>query len=129
MKKFGLLSVFTLLFLLMAANSNAQIVINIRYTGENGSARKYVEEMEKSGIADRIRAVEGCIRYDYFYPADDAEGLLLIDEWADNEALNRYHSSPMMQEIARLREKYDLHMKAERYVSVESTEDERFIRK
>ena len=108
MKKIGLLSVFTLFFMLMAGNSNAQIVINIRYTGENGSARKYVEEMEKSGIADRIRAVEGCIRYDYFFPADDAEGLLLIDEWEDDEALNRYHSSPMMQEAADLREKYKL---------------------
>ena len=50
-----------------------QLTINIRYTGENGSARKYVEEMESSGIAARIRAIEGCIRYDYFYPADDPE--------------------------------------------------------
>lgn len=108
MRKIGLFSVFTLLFMLMAGNSNAQIVINIRYTGVDGNARKYVEEMEKSGIADRIRAVEGCIRYDYFFPADDAEGLLLIDEWEDNEALNRYHSSPMMQEAADLREKYKL---------------------
>jgi hypothetical protein len=34
------------LFLLPSLNSNAQLVINIRYTGENGAARKYVEEME-----------------------------------------------------------------------------------
>jgi quinol monooxygenase YgiN len=56
-----------------------QLTINIRYTGENGSARKYVEEMESSGIAARIRAIEGCLGYDYFYPADDPEGVLLID--------------------------------------------------
>ncbi|MBO6168826.1 MAG: carboxymuconolactone decarboxylase family protein [Bacteroidales bacterium] len=92
----------------MAIPCNAQLTINIRYSGENGGARKYVEEMEKSGIAARIRAVEGCIRYDYFFPADDPEGLLLIDEWADQEALDRYHSSPMMHEAAALREKYKL---------------------
>ena len=92
----------------MSNPCQAQLTINIRYTGENGGARKYVEEMESSGIAARIRAVEGCIRYDYFFPADDPEGLLLIDEWADQAALNRYHSSPMMQEAADLREKYKL---------------------
>ena len=88
--------------------ANAQLIINIRYSGENGSARKYVEEMESSGIAAKIRAIEGCIRYDYFFPADDPEGLLLIDEWAGQEALDRYHSSPAMKEAAALREKYKL---------------------
>jgi len=91
-----------------AVHCDAQITINIRYTGQDGSAREYVEEMESSGIAARIRAIEGCLRYDYFYPADDPEGLLLIDSWESQEALDRYHSSPVMQEAAALREKYRL---------------------
>ena len=94
--------------MLTSLNGNAQLIINIRYSGENGNARKYVEEMESSGIAARIRAIEGCLRYDYFFPADDPEGVLLIDEWSGQEALNRYHSSPVMQEAAALREKYKL---------------------
>ena len=77
MKHFKLLTVIALL--VMAIPCNAQLTINIRYSGENGSAREYVREMEESGIAGRIRAVEGCLRYDYFFPADDPEGLLLID--------------------------------------------------
>ena len=97
---------FALLFVAMSVN--AQITINIRYTAENGNVRKYVEEMESSGIAAKIRAVEGCLGYDYFYPADDPNGLLLIDSWQDQAALNRYHSSPAMQEAAALREKYGL---------------------
>ncbi len=109
MKKSGVLFIMTVFSMLFSAHCNAQqITINIRYSGENGNARKYVEEMESSGIAKRIREIEGCIRYDYFYPADDPEGVLLIDEWADQEALNRYHSSPMMDEAAALREKYKL---------------------
>lgn len=101
---------FIILFLSMVLSlpGFAQTTINIRYTGENGAARKYAQEMEESGIAARIRAVEGCLRYDYYFPADDPEGLLLIDEWADQAALNRYHSSPMMGEAAALREKYKL---------------------
>ena len=108
MKKSVIALIFCTLFMLIAFNCNAQLTINIRYTGENGSVKQYVEEMESSGIAAKIRAIEGCLRYDYFFPADDPEGLLLIDEWADQEALNRYHSSPVMQEAAALREKYKL---------------------
>ena len=102
-------SVLTIVFMaIMTQFAGAQLTINIRYTGENGSARKYVQEMEKSGIAARIRAIEGCIRYDYFFPADDPEGVLLIDEWTGQDALDRYHSSPVMKEAAALREKYKL---------------------
>ena len=96
------------MFLLSSMNVDAQITINIRYTAENGNVRKYVEEMESSGIAARIRAVEGRLGYEYFFPADDPNGLLLIDSWENQEALNRYHSSPAMTEAAALREKYGL---------------------
>lgn len=108
MRKGLLLLMFSALLMLFPNDCRAQLTINIRYSGENGNAKKYVEEMEKSGIAERIRNIEGCLRYDYFYPADDPKGLLLIDEWTDQEALNRYHSSPVMQEAAALREKYQL---------------------
>ena len=103
-----LCALVALLGLAVLQGQAQQSTINIRYTGENGSARKYVEEMESSGIAARIRAIEGCLGYDYFYPADDPEGVLLIDSWESQEALNRYHASPAMQEAAALREKYGL---------------------
>ena len=106
------------------------ITINIYYTGENGAARAFAEEMEHSGIADRIRAEEGNLRYEYFFPRNDAETVLLIDSWTGQEAVDRHHASPMMAQIASLREKYDLHMRVERYIAAEETpEDDRFIRK
>ena len=93
------------------------ITLNLYYTGENGSARKFAEEMEQSGIADRIRNEEGNLRYDYFVPLKQPETVLLIDSWEGQDAIDRHHISPMMEEIAALREKYDLHMKVERFVS------------
>lgn len=55
-----------------------------------------------------------------FFPMDDPETVLLIDIWKDQQALDRHHASPMMEKIARLREKYGLHMRAERYRTDES---------
>ncbi|MBQ8076698.1 MAG: antibiotic biosynthesis monooxygenase [Oscillospiraceae bacterium] len=105
------------------------ITINLYYTGTNGSARAFAEEMEQTGIADAIRAEEGNLRYQYFQPMNDAETILLIDSWRDQTAIDAHHASPMMAKLAQLREKYDLHMKAERFVSEELGSDDQFIRK
>lgn len=107
------------------------IVVNLYYTGKNGSARKFAQEMEASGTADLIRRESGNERYAYFFPMDDPETVLLIDIWRDQESLDLHHASPMMEAIARLREKYDLHMRAERYITDEGgipDGDARFIR-
>lgn len=107
------------------------IAVNIYYTGTNGSARKFAEEMESSGTAAAIRKEEGNLRYDYFFPMADPETVLLIDGWKDQEAIDRHHASPMMETITKLRQKYDLHMKVERYLSDEggiSESDSRFIK-
>lgn len=107
------------------------ITMNLYYTGTNGSARKFAEEMEQSGTAARIRAEDGNLRYDYFLPMSDPETVLLIDSWKDQASLDIHHASPMMGTIAALREKYDLHMRAERYVSDEAglpDADKKFIK-
>ena len=105
------------------------ITVNLYYKGTNGNARAFAKEMEASGIADAIRAEDGNLRYQYFQPLDDPETILLIDSWRDQAAIDAHHASPMMEQLAQLREKYDLHMTAERFVSEEVGDDDRFIRK
>lgn len=108
------------------------LTINLYYTGTNGNAKKFADEMECSGIASAIRAEKGNLKYNYFITLNDAETILLIDSWADQQALNAHHASKMMQDLALLREKYDLHMVVERYVSDNSetpNSDYNFIRR
>lgn len=136
-----------LVMLTMTINSNAQqnengngqnettmnkaITVNLFYTGKNGSARKFVEEMESSGTADSIRNEPGNLGYDYFISLSDPETVLLIDSWESQEAIDAHHASPMMKTLAGLRDKNDLHMKAVRYVKDEDglpAKDDKFIR-
>ena len=106
------------------------ITVNLYYTGSGGNARKFAEEMTAGGTVAAIRAEAGNLRYEYYQPLDDPETILLIDSWESQEAIDIHHASPMMATIAALREKYDLHMTVERYVSAETPETEnRFIRK
>ncbi len=92
------------------------IIVNLYYTGQNGNARKFAEEMTARGIVDAVRAEEGNERYEYFFPMEDAETVLLIDRWKNQEALDIHHKSEMMKQIAELRDKYKLRLRVERYV-------------
>ncbi len=105
------------------------ITVNLYYKGTNGRARAFAEEMEFSGIADSIRKEPGNLRYQYFQPLDDPETILLIDSWTDQAAIDVHHASPMIVQLAALREKYDLHMTVERFVSEGLGTDEKYIRK
>ena len=104
--------------------------INIYYKGENGSAKKFANEMLSSGIVGEIRSKKGNLRYEYFEPLDDKETILLIDSWENQDALDKHHKSDTMNKIMELRNKYDLHMKAEKYILDDSNnQDEKYIRK
>lgn len=106
------------------------LVMNLYYKGKNGSARAFAEEMEKNGTAELIRKEEGNEMYSYFISLDDPETVLLIDAWKNQEALDKHHASPMMKTIIQLREKYNLHMSAKRFISDdENSKDDAFIRK
>ncbi len=109
------------------------ITVNIRYSGKNGSAKAFAKEMISTGTVDKIRAEKGNLRYEYFIPFDgDEETVLLIDSWENQEAIDVHHASPMMKTIFELREKYDLHMKIERFLSDEAglpEKDKKFIKK
>ena len=133
MKRFTL--ILSLFLLLVGCQGDEQeksmsITVNLRYTGTDGNARKFAEEMISSGTVDAIRAEEGNLRYEYYQSLDDPETILLIDSWSNQEAIDKHHATPMMDTIAKLREKYDLHMTVERYTAAETPETEnKFIRK
>ena len=106
------------------------ITVNIYYTGRNGSAKAFAEEMMASGIVSAIRAEDGNLRYEYYFPMEDPETVLLIDSWKDQESLDVHHGLPLMGQIMELREKYDLSMRAFRFITDEggfSDNDKKFM--
>lgn len=105
------------------------ITINIYYSGENDAAHKFVEEMISSGTVSAIRNEVGNLKYEYFYPVDDENTVLLIDSWENQESIDAHHETEMMKNIYKLRDKYKLHMKVERFVSEDiPNKDTQFIK-
>ena len=111
------------------------ITINIRYTGKNGAAQAFAREMISSGTVEKIRSEKGNLRYEYYLPFDETtddknDTILLIDSWENQKAIDQHHATPMMKTIAELRDKYDLHMTIECFVSDDNIpkKDKGFIR-
>ncbi len=101
------------------------IAVHLFYTGEKGNARRFAQEMISSGTVAKIRSEEGNEAYHYYFPMEDPETVLLIDQWRDQAALDIHHASPMMAEILALRAKYGLTVRAERFVSDAMPEQDR----
>lgn len=131
LKFLTLFSILALAASVFAESVMSNITVNLRYTGKNGAAKKFAEEMVSSGTVAKIRAEKGNIRYEYFQSLDDPETILLIDAWESQAAIDVHHASPMMKTIAKLRDKYDLKMTAERFTpdNTMPKTDEKFIRK
>lgn len=105
------------------------LTVLIRYKGKEENVKRFVKEMVSLGIVDQIRNEEGNIRYEYFFPLEDPNSVLLVDSWINQEALDKHHQLPLMKEIVKLREKYDLHMEVEKYQSIVDDRDEKYIRR
>ena len=107
------------------------ITFNIYYKSKNGNAKKFAEEMIKSGIVEEIRSKKGNLRYEYFMPLKDDNTVLLIDSCEDQAALDEHHNSETMKKIIELRNKYDLHMIVEKYAKddTDMENNKKFIRK
>ena len=53
------------------------IAVNIYYKGTDGNARKFAEEMTAKGIVDAVRREEGNEKYEYYFPLNDDETVLM----------------------------------------------------
>lgn len=106
------------------------LTVNLYYTGKSGAARAFAKEMISGGTVQAIREEPGNLRYEYFFSPERPDTVLLIDSWENQEAIDRHHHTPMMAKIMELREKYDLHTQAERFVPAPEMPpaDERYLR-
>ena len=68
------------------------------YKMKNGSAEAFLSELSGIGIPEIVRAESGCLRYDYFLPADGST------ESAELQALHL--EQPHMKRLADIKPRY-----------------------
>ncbi len=81
-------------------------ILIITFHAKPGKREAYVKALEESGVLADIRAEEGCIRYDYFFPADGSDDVLLVEEWTDKAHQQVHLTQPHMEKARVLKPDY-----------------------
>ena len=82
--------------------------LTVIYLAKDGCGRKFVKELEDSGVATKVRREDGCLRYDYYFKSWDDDTVLLSEEWASKEHQLVHLTQPHIKELKAIKEKYIL---------------------
>lgn len=63
------------------------LLLNVTYTTKPGKRTEFLSTLTQLGVVTQSKQEPGNIRYDYFYPVDSEDQLLLMEIWTDDEAL------------------------------------------
>ncbi len=92
----------------------AHVILHCYYTGEEAAVRGFVEEMISSGLRREVLEEDGCVQYDYFFPALPQPCVLLMERWRDEQALAQHMNGAVMVKIRAVKAKYGIDTRLER---------------
>ncbi|EOB29946.1 antibiotic biosynthesis monooxygenase domain-containing protein [Streptococcus pneumoniae 3051] len=84
------------------------LTIHVYYKGDGDSAIKFAREMLDSGLVEEIRNQKGNLKYEYFLPIEKEGTILLIDQWINQETLDKHYQSKTNAENLRFKKKISL---------------------
>ena len=91
------------------------IVLNVTYKCKPELREAFLERIRKEGIDAASRAETGNLKYDYYIPYDASDDLLLIEKWADEDALKAHAETPHYARLKELKPAYVTDTLVERF--------------
>ncbi len=78
----------------------------VTYHLKKGSAEEFLRKLGEIGIPGLVRGERGCIRYDYYVPAEENGTLILLEEWESAELQALHLEQPHMKRLAQIKPDY-----------------------
>lgn len=75
---------------------------------DKGDRDAFYGEVKNSGVAEESRTENGCIRYEYFFPADREDQVFLWEQWESREAQANHMTLPHFAVLTGIKEKYQV---------------------
>jgi len=99
-------------------NENAKelILLNVIYTVKDGKREEFYNQLCDKKIILKSRSEEGNLKYDYFFPVDNANDILLLEIWADTEAQQLHSLTPHFLELQELKKQYIINVKIDKFI-------------
>lgn len=90
----------------MKKRGRQMIYWNVCYKCKSGTRELFYKELSEQDIRRKTLSEEGCLRYDFFFDAQDQDKLLLIEVWKDTEAQNDHHTTEAFYQLQDIKAKY-----------------------
>ena len=82
------------------------LTLYVRYLAKPGCRETFLRQLTTQGVIDAIRREDGCLRYDYFLSVQNADEILLVEQWQTEEQQQAHLRAPQMDQLRRLKSEY-----------------------
>lgn len=82
------------------------VILNVTYAVKPGMRQNFYNEILEKGIDKASRNEEGNIKYDYYFPVEESDKILLIEIWKDKEAQKLHNQSEHFKALKEIKDKY-----------------------
>ena len=82
------------------------LTLYVRYRATPGGRETFRRQLTTQGVIDAIRREDGCLRYDYFLSVQNADEILLVEQWQTDEKQQAHLRAPHMDRLRRLKSEY-----------------------
>lgn len=91
-------------------------ILHVTYTARPGQREAFVAAVAEAGIDAASRSEEGCVRYDYFYPAQGgSDDVLLLELWDTVEAQQKHTQTAHFKALGAIKEQYVANTTIQKY--------------
>lgn len=91
------------------------ILLLVKYSMKPDSAEAFLSEVKAAGISEMTRHEEGNIKYEFYYPADKEDTILLLEQWIDFSKVEAHRAMDHVKTLIGLKEKYVLATDIQRF--------------
>ncbi len=79
---------------------------NVCYRCKNGVRAEFYQALCSQKIREKTLGEAGCVRYDFFFDAQDPDVLLLVEIWTDHESQNTHRQTKTCHQLQVLKAEY-----------------------
>ena len=91
----------------------AEIIEHVYFHGTEKSIKDLIGEYSDSGDLALVCEEDGCMQFEFYYSAADANKAILVERWRDQAALDAHHATAMMKTLRDLIKKHEINLNAE----------------
>ena len=89
--------------------------LNVTYVMKPGRGPAFLSAIRGEGLLEAIRGEQGCLTYEYFTSAEDADKVLLVERWTGRDAQQAHLKQPHMDRLRAIKDSCALDTRVEMY--------------